>query len=372
MAAPGLQYSRRLRATPYTPRVEALGVSGYSVVNHTILPKGFRNSIEEDYWHLRTHAQIWDVGCQRQVEVRGPDAQRLVQWMTPRDIESAKVGQCLYAPLVDERGGMLNDPVILKLADDHFWLSISDSDILLWARGLALGGGFDVRVEEPDVWPLAVQGPKAEDVVASVFGEEVRDIPFFHFARCEFEGYAQIVARSGYSHQGGFEVYVDGFARGLPLWDALWDAGAAFELAPGSPHLVERIEAGLLSYGNEMTRENNPFECGLERFCRLDGRLECLGLDALRAIAEQGPERLVRGVIFDGDPCPPCRRPWPLAVDAQWVGQITSAAWSPRFKQNVALAMLERGFWEKGTRIAVDCDDGSRRNGVVTDLPMEG
>ncbi len=371
MSGPTLQSSRRIRATPYTPRVETLGVSGYSVVNHTILPKGFVKSVEEDYWHLKTHAQLWDVGCQRQVEILGPDAARLVQWMTPRDLVPAKTGQCLYAPLVDERGGMLNDPVILKLAEDHYWLSISDSDILLWARGLALGRGLEVSVDEPDVWPLAVQGPGAEDVVAAVFGDTVRDIPFFRFARLEFDGHAQVVARSGFSHQGGFEIYVDGYARGPALWDALWEAGQAFRLEPGSPNLIERIESGLLSYGNEMTRENNPLECGLERFCRLDGSVDCIGIDALRSIAERGVERLVRGVIFDGESCPSPRQPWALTVEDQLAGWITSAAWSPRFEQNVALGMLERGYWKPGTRLQVACGDGTTRAGVVTKLPME-
>ena len=157
MKTPKLNVSRRIRATPYTPRVEAHGVSGYSVVNHTILPKGFRKSVEEDYWHLKQHVQLWDVGCQRQVELKGVDAAKLTQLMTPRDLSRAEVGQCLYAPLVDEHGKILNDPIILKLANDHFWLSIADSDILLWAKGLAYGMNLDVQFTEPDVWPLSVQ-----------------------------------------------------------------------------------------------------------------------------------------------------------------------------------------------------------------------
>ena len=181
MAGAVLQVSRRQRATPYTSRVEALGVSGFSVVNHTILPKGFGRSASEDYWHLKTHVQLWDVGCQRQVELRGADAARLAQLMTPRDLRAARVGQCLYAPLIDASAGMLNDPIILKLAEDCFWLSIADADILLWAMGLAEGLGLDVTVSEPDVWPLALQGPKADELAARLFGDALRDLPFFGF-----------------------------------------------------------------------------------------------------------------------------------------------------------------------------------------------
>ena len=191
--------SRRIRRSPYTDRVEARGVRGFSVVNHMLLPKAFSRSVEEDYWHLREHVQIWDVATQRQVEITGPDAAPLVQWMTPRGLGKAEIGQCLYVPLVDGQGGMINDPVLLKLADDHFWLSIADSDVLLWAKGLAMGNRFEVEVREPDVSPLAVQGPKAEDLLAKLFGEQVRDIGFFKFGWIDFLGTRQLIARSGYS-----------------------------------------------------------------------------------------------------------------------------------------------------------------------------
>jgi dimethylsulfoniopropionate demethylase len=370
MTTASLQVSRRQRATPYTPRVEALGVSGYSVVNHTILPKGFRRTVEEDYWHLKAQVQLWDVGCQRQVELRGPDAAYLAQLMTPRDLRRARVGQCLYAPMIDEDGGMLNDPVILKLAADHYWFSIADADMLLWAKGLATGMKLDVSVSEPDVWPLAVQGPRSDDLVARVFGEAVRDIRFFRFARCPFQGRDLVVARSGFSRQGGFEIYVDDFALGTYVWDALWQAGGDLDLAPGCPNLIERIEAGLLSYGNEMTRDNNPFECGLQNFCELDGDIEYIGKPALVEIARQGHRREIRGLLFDGDACPACQYPWPLAIENRQVGYVTSAAWSPRFERNVALAMLDRDYWDAGTSVSVAVGGAGQRRGIVTDLPM--
>ena len=371
MVAPKLLVSRRIRATPYTPRVEALGVSGYSVVNHTILPKGFEKTVEEDYWHLRTHVQLWDVGCQRQVELLGPDADTLAQLMTPRDLREARVGQCLYAPMIDHHAKMLNDPIILKLGENHYWFSIADADVLLWAKGLALGMNLDVIVDEPDVWPLAVQGPKADDLVARVFGEQVREIGFFNFIKCEFEGRQLVVARSGFSKQGGFEIYLDDFALGTSLWNALWQAGGDLDISPGCPNLIERVEGGLLSYGNEMTRDDNPLECGLEKYCQLDGSVQYIGLAALQQIAQAGPARLIRGVIFDGEPCPPCQHPWPLTANNQQAGYVTTATWSPRFERNVALAMLDRGYWDSGTAVSVSIDDGIQCQGVVTTLPME-
>ena len=370
MTAARLSVSRRQRATPYTSRVEALGVSGYSIVNHTLLPKGFGRTVEQDYWHLRSKVQLWDVGCQRQVELRGPDAARLAQLMTPRDLRPARVGQCLYVPLIDRDAGMLNDPILLKLAEDRFWLSIADADILLWALGLAQGLGLDVDIAEADVWPLALQGPLADEVAAVLFGDRLRDLPFFEFEVCRFEGQALIVARSGYSGQGGFEMYPEGFELAGALWDALWQAGADFDIAPGSPNLIDRVETGLLSYGNEMTRADNPLECGLERYCQLDGSIDYIGRAALLEIAAAGPARKIRGLRFDGEACPPCQQPWPVLQDDRDIGYVTTAIWSPRFGENVALAMLDRGYWEDHTLVRVQLPDATTRTGRVCDLPM--
>ncbi len=366
----GLNFSRRLRRTPYTERVEAAGVRGYSVVNHMLLPKAYARSVEEDYWHLREHVQIWDVSCQRQVQIEGPDAARLVQWMTPRDIGRARIGDCLYVPITDEAAGLINDPVLLKLSEERFWLSIADSDVLLYAKGLALGRGFDVRIDEPDVSPLAVQGPKAEAVMVDLFGDAIRDIGFFKFGWFDFHGTRQLIARSGYSRQGGFEIYLQGSHLGTALWDAVWDAGKLHDIAPGCPNLIERIEGGLLSYGNEMTRENNPLEIGLGKFCTTDGSIEYVGRTALEHIARQGAARAIRGVVFDGGRCPTCAAPWPLMSDGHRIGQVTSAVWSPRWEENVSLAMVDRGYWDQGQMVAVHVSDGSRRRGRIVDLPI--
>ncbi|MEM7207068.1 MAG: dimethylsulfoniopropionate demethylase [Pseudomonadota bacterium] len=370
MSSPKLQSSRRIRATPYSTRVEALGVGDFSVVNHTILPKGFAPAVDE-YWHLKSHAQLWDVGCQRQVELTGRDAARLAQLMTPRDLRSAEIGQCLYAPMIDENGGMLNDPVILKLAEDRFWFSIADSDVLLWAKGLAVGMHLDVHVNEPDVWPLAIQGPKAQSIARRVFGDELADIGFFRFAKMPFENDVVVVARTGFSKQGGFEIYPESSALGQRIWDALWEAGRHHNLAPGCPNLIERIEGGLLSYGNEMTREDNPFESGLARYCHVDADIEFIGKSALQAIAGKPVTRKIGGLIFDGEACPAPRKPWSINSNSVSAGYVTSAIWSPRFQNNVALAMLKRDYWEPGTPVIVDSADGKIRCGVVSNLPMK-
>ena len=366
----GLHMSRRIRRTPYTSKVEQVGVRGFSVVNHMLLPKAFQTSVEEDYWHLRQHVQLWDVSCQRQVQIEGPDAAELVQWMTPRDISQAFVGDCLYIPIIDADAGLINDPVMLKFADDKFWLSIADSDVLLYAMGLALGRGMDVQICEPDVSPLGIQGPKSEALLASLFGEQIRDIGFFKFGWIEFQGTRQLIARSGFSRQGGFEIYLEGGHLGADLWDLIWDAGQAFDITPGCPNLIERIEGGLFSYGNEMTRQNNPLEIGLGKFCSLDGSVDYIGRKALEKIANAGVTRSIRGIIFDGDPCPTCSMPWPVMVGQQQVGQITSGIWSPRLKANAGQALIDREFWHIGQVVTVITSDGQHRQGKISQMPM--
>lgn len=348
--------SRRVRRTPFSDGVEAAGVKGYTVYNRMLLPTVF-DSIIADYRHLKTHVQVWDVACERQVEIRGPDAARLMQMLTPRDLRSMVPGQCCYVPIVDETGGMLNDPVAVKLAEDHWWISIADSDLLLWVKAVALGYRLDVLVEEPDVSPLAVQGPKADALTARVFGDAVRDIRFFRFGWFSFEGRKLAIARSGYSKQGGYEIYVQGSDIGMPLWEALFSAGADLEVRAGCPNLIERIEGGLLSYGNDMTRDNTPHECGLGRFCDTQAAIGCIGRDALLRVAKEGPTQQIRPIAIHGE-VPPCDRAWPLFSGGDRVGQVTSAAWSPDFDTGVAIGMVRMTHWAAGTRLEVETPEG--------------
>ncbi|MGJ8545485.1 MAG: dimethylsulfoniopropionate demethylase [Sulfitobacter sp.] len=351
--------SRRLRRTPFSEGVEAAGVKAYTVYNRMLLPTVFR-SVEEDYEHLRTAVQVWDVACERQVELRGPDAAKLMQMLTPRDLRGMMPGRCFYVPIVDETGGMLNDPVAVKLAEDRWWISIADSDLLLWVKGIANGYRLDVLVDEPDVSPLAVQGPRAEELMARVFGEAVRAVKFFRFGLFDFQGRSLVVARSGYSKQGGFEIYVEGGDIGMPLWHALFEAGRDLDVHAGCPNLIERIEGGLLSYGNDMTDDNTPHECGLGRFCDTQTAIGCIGRDALLRVAKEGPVQQIRAIEIAGGALTGCDRPLPLMAGDRRVGQVTSVAYSPEFKTNVAIGMVRMTHWDPGTVLRVETADGAR------------
>ena len=361
-----LLHARRIRRSPYTPLVERHGVTGWTVYNHMLLPVAIEG-VAEDYEHLRRAVQVWDVAAERQVEIAGPDATELMQLMTPRRMTDAPTMRCLYAPICDADGGMLNDPLVLRLESDRWWISVADSDVLLYAKGIAAGRGLHVAVREPDVFPLAVQGPRADDLAARVFGEAVRDLRFFGAGRFDALGARHVVTRSGWSGQGGFEVFVEGWERTAPMWEALMEAGRDLDVRPGCPNAIERIESGLLSFGNDMTLRDDPYQCGLGRY--VDPDAPCLAREALRARAE--PTRGLRGLRLEGGAMPVLAARWPLeSEDGEPVGHVTSAALSPRLGA-IGIGMLDRRAWEPGTRVRASLPDGTTRAGRVATLPLK-
>ena len=370
MSNSGLNMSSRIRRTPYTEKVIEAGVSGFTVVNHMLLPKSYKATVEEDYWHLSKNTQIWDVSCQRQVQIIGEDATKLIQLMSPRSIKDMPIGKCYYYPMIDENAGMINDPVLLKLSENKYWLSVADSDVLLWAKGLAVGRNFKVDIIEPDIYPLAIQGPKSEELMSSIFGEKIKKLKFFHFSFFEFEGTKQIIARSGYSKQDGFEIYLKGFSLGKKLWETIWEAGKDFNISPGCPNLIDRIEGGLLSYGNEFTLENNPIECGFDNYCNNLSH-DFIGKNALKKILKNGIEKKIKGITFDGSPTPSCTIPFPVYSKNRFqIGNITSGIYSPFLKTNIGLSMVDRDYWNDGQDVIVLTPDNIERKGKVCSLPF--
>ena len=244
--------SRRLRGTPYTSRIEEQGVTAYTIYNHMLLPAAF-GSIEDSYHHLKEHVQIWDVAAERQVEISGKDSAKLVQLMTCRDLSKSKDGRCYYCPIIDDNAGLINDPVVLRINENKWWISIADTDVILFAKGLAIGNKFDVKIIEPKVDIMAVQGPKSFQLMEKVFGEQITKLKFFGFDYFEFGGSKHLIAQSGWSKQGGYEVYVQNTEAGLKLYDHLFEIGKEFNIKPGCPNLIERIESGLLSHGNDLS-----------------------------------------------------------------------------------------------------------------------
>jgi len=361
-----LVLSPRLRKTAFEERVFDLGIQSFTIYNHMTLPVGF-SSNPEAYQHLCEHVQVWDVAAERQVEVVGPDALQLVELITPRDISSCDVGQCVYAPLADEDGLVVNDPLILRLAEDRFWISIADSDVMLWVKGIAYGRGFNVKVFEPDVSPLAVQGPKADDLMADLLGESVRDIKFFRFIETEIAGTPVVLARSGWSGQGGYEIYLQNSADGLALWDTVWQAGERHNVKVGAPNLIERLETGLKSYGSDMSHDDHVLECAFDQYLNLDKPAEYMARESIVQMQNDGIKRRLCHLMAEGDPLPGLRERWEVQRNESPVGQASSCAWSPKYNANLLFAMLAIEVSEPGTELTMIVDSAPVSAVVKTD-----
>ena len=360
--------SRRIRSTPYTSRIEKQGVTAYTVYNHMLLPAAF-GSVEDSCNHLKKDVQVWDVAAERQVEIYGKDAAKLVQLMTCRDLSKSKIGRCYYCPIIDDNGNLVNDPVILKLAEDRWWISIADSDVIFFAKGLASGNNFEVQIFEPNVDIIAIQGPKSFDLMEKVFGKKINELKFFGFDYFEFGGAKHLIAQSGWSKQGGYEVYVQNTEAGLKLYDHLFEIGKEFNVKPGCPNLIERIESGLLSHGNDMDNGDNPYECGFDKYINIDSDVIFLGKEKLKTIKSEGINKKLMGVKFDIEKIS-LTGSLDLTDDQNnIVGELRSACYSPHFKKVIGIAMMKKSHWNVDQKVKASIN-GDICSGKVCDLPF--
>ena len=360
--------SRRLRGTPYTSRIEKQGVTAYTIYNHMLLPAAF-GTLEDSYHHLKEHVQVWDVAAERQVEISGKDSAKLVQLMTCRDLSKSKDGRCYYCPIIDDNGGLINDPVVLRLNENKWWVSLADSDVILFAKGLAIGNKFDVKIFEPDVDIMAVQGPKSFNLMEKVFGDKIVNLKFFGFDYFEFGGDKHLIARSGWSKQGGYEIYVEHNDSGLKLYDHLFEIGKEFNVKPGCPNLIERIESGLLSYGNDMDNGDNPYECGFDKYINIDSDVDFLGKEKLKQIKSDGIKKKLMGVKFDTDKISLTGSLDLTDQNNKKIGELRSACYSPHFKKVIGIAMMKKDHWNTDQDVKARIN---RQNctGKVCDLPF--
>jgi len=358
-------FGTQVRKSPYFNATIRWGAKGFSVYNHMYIPRDFGDP-EQNFWNMVNGATLSDVAVERQVEITGPDAAVFTQLLTPRNLSECAVGQCKYVLLTNSSGGILNDPVLLRLAENHFWLSLADSDILLWARGVAINSGLDVTICEPDVSPLQLQGPQSGHIMRRLFGERVDTLRYYWLEEFELEGMSLIVSRTGWSSELGYELYLRDGSRGDDLWELIMAAGQEFGLKPGHTSSIRRIEAGMLSYHADMDSDTNPYELGLDRLVDLNMDADFIGKAALKKIYEQGVTRKQVGLRIDGDPLAgPNNEFWPIMVAGEQVGKVTSAIYSSRLKANIALAMVTVEHTTIFTELEVITPMGSRSSTVV-------
>jgi aminomethyltransferase len=345
------------RRSPYWRRTVEAGCTSWDLYNHMLIPTLYDDD-EAEYWHLVERVGLWDVAVERQVEITGPDAARFTQLLTCRDLSTCEVMQCKYAPIIAPNGGIVNDPILLRLAEDHFWLSLADSDALLYAVGVQAFAGLDVEIREPDVSPLQVQGPKSKDVIRKLFGDEVADMRYYRCWEGELGDIPLVVSRTGWTGEVGYELYLRDGARGTELWDRVMEAGEPFEIRPIAPSDQRRLEAGIFNYGNDMTIEDTPLHVsGMERLVEFDA--DFVGRDALRRLADEGVDRKLVGVELGGEPFRMWLEDfWPVERHGERVGRLVSASRSFRLERNVGYAWVPIGLAEPGTTLEVISPDG--------------
>ena len=361
--------SRRLRGTSFTSRIEEQGVKSYTVYNHMLLPTTF-STPEEEYNHLKKYVQVWDVSVQREIEITGKDSSQLVQLMTCRNLSNSKIGFCYYAPLVDSEGGVVNDPLIYRLSESKWRVCIADSDVLLFAKGIASAKKLDVNIFEAKIDVLAVQGPNSDKLMEKVFGERINKLKFFRFDFFEFNKKTFLISRSGYSKQGGFEIHVEDIEAGLNLYDHFFKIGSVFNLKPGTPNHPERIEGGLLSYGSDMDINDNPFECGFDKYIDLESDIIFLGKDKLIEIKKNGIKKRLMGVKIEAKAITITKEIPMINSEGKLMGQLRSAAFSPKYKRIVGIAMIEKDYCKQQQKFQIEINDDVF-SGEICNLPIE-
>ncbi len=365
MSRKNFGFGTQIRKSPYFDATVKWGVTGFSVYNHMYIPRDFGNP-EQNFWNLIEKSILCDVAVERQVEITGPDSYKFIQHLTPRDLSKLSVGQCKYVLIVNNDGGILNDPVLLRLAENHFWLSLADSDILLWAQGVAVNSGLDVKISEPDVSPLQLQGPTSQDIMVKLFGENIRDLKYYWLREYELDGIPLIISRTGWSSELGYEIYLRDGSKGNELYEKIMAAGKEHGIQPGHTSSIRRIEGGMLSYHADADIHTNPFELGLDRLVSLESNIDFIGKEALKKIKKDGIKRKQVGLLID---CNPLSGPnttfWPIEKDGKTIGKVTSAVYSPRLKKNIALAMIEINYSELGNQLNVQTHEGKYTAKIV-------
>jgi aminomethyltransferase len=362
-------FGTQIRKSPYFDSTVKWGATGFSVYNHMYIPRDF-GSPEQNFWNLIEKSILCDVAVERQVEITGSDAFKFTQLLTPRDLSKLAVGQCKYVLITNNEGGILNDPVLLRLAENHFWLSLADSDILLWAQGVAVNSGLDVQIKEPDVSPLQLQGPTSGEIMIKLFGEGIKDLKYYWLREYNLDGIPLIVSRTGWSSELGYEIYLRDGSKGNELYEKIMEAGKQHGLQPGHTSSIRRIEGGMLSYHADADINTNPFELGFDRLVNLDTDNNFIGKDALKKIKDNGITRKQVGIEID---CKPLSGPnttfWELKKDNVNIGKVTSAVYSPRLKKNIALAMVSVEQSEIGNEFEVITNEGLF-NCIVVEKPF--
>ena len=355
---PYISIGSRVRKSPYFESTKRCGAKAFSIYNHMYMPTLY-TSVVDEYWSMVNDVVMIDVGVERQIEIKGPDAHKLVQFITPRDVSNCDLGKCYYILLTGEDGGIINDAVLLRLSEDRFWVSPGDGDVLLWIQGIAINSGMDVEIFEPDVSPLQMGGPKSPHVMRELFGDLAIDLGYYRAEQTEVNGIPLVLGRTGWSGEISYELYLQDGTRGNELWELVEKAGEKYNIKPAAPQLIRSIEGGILSYASDINRQDNPYTIGLDRLVNLDSEDDFIGKEALKKIKAEGAKRKLVGIFLDGDQInSPPEHLWAVMDGDVSVGHVTRCIHSPRLERNIGFANVPVEYSEVGTQLKIDSPQG--------------
>ncbi len=346
------------RRSPFFDATWRSGCTAYDVYNHMLLPAYFDDPVEE-YWALLNDVVVWDVGVERTVEISGPDADRLVNMITCRDLTTCAVKQGKYMIVTAPDGGILNDPVLLHVGEQRWWMQLADSDAGMYALGVASQAGMNVQVSYPDAYPMQVQGAKAAKTVEKLVGPALYDLKYYWCDFFDIKDIPVLISRTGWTAVQGYEIDLLDPSRGDDLWNMVMAAGEEFNIRPTAPVEARRIEAGIMNYNSDMTHENNPFEImGLEHLVE-DQPQDYIGKEGLERIRREGVQRKLVGIEFEGHELrAELSWFWPVRKDGQVVGRVTDAIWSPRLEKNIGYVWVPAELASPGTVLEVESESG--------------
>ena len=347
------------KKSPFFEATLRAGCSAYDIYNHMLHPNTYDDPVTE-YWELVNGVTLWDVAVERIVEISGPDAGEFTNRLTCRDLTRCAVNQGKYMLVTAPDGGIVNDPVLLRIDENRWWMALSDSDAGLYAMGAAINSGLNVQVTHPPVYPVQVQGPKSKDVMQTLFGDWILDMKYYWCEQTDLDDIPVVISRTGWTAVVGYEIYLRDPARADELWNKILEAGEPHGIRVIASSDIRRIEAGIFDYGADMGLENNPFEfMGLERLVEeQDG--DYIGKEALERIRREGVRRKMVGIELDGAPL----ERWPVeywpAIDDEGgaIGLVTSATYSPRLEKNIGFVWVPIELAEPGNELTVDSSEG--------------
>ena len=359
--APLISIGPRVRRSPYFEATCRYGAKAFTIYNHMYMPTSYTDPVTE-YWNLVNDVTLWDVACQRQIEISGPDAFRFMQLLTPRDMSKCQVGQCQYMLITDEEGGIVNDAVMLRLQPQQFWLSPGDGDVLFWVLGVAVNSGMDVNIVEPDVSPLQLQGPKSPYVARALFGDWALELKYYWLKETTLDGIPLVVSRTGWSGELGYELYLRDGRHGEQLWERVMEAGKPYSIAAIAPSTIRSIEGSLLSYLSDIKRSDNPFVLGIDRLVDLDRPDDFISKKALEKIKAEGVKRRLVGIEIHGEALNKSNAEfWQVSDGELEIGHVTRCVYSPRLEKNIGFANVPVAHAAIGSEFVLVTPSGERQ-----------